>query len=288
MSQERRPIGRRELLRLGAMAAATGVVVRSAGAPSSRAGAASPVPSHAMLIDLSWCVGCRSCVYACQEANGWAGDPESPELSGDSWTAIREVSIPGDGGGDVRYVRTECFHCMQPSCADACIVGALRKTPSGPVVYDAGKCIGCRYCMIACPFQVPRYQWESASPLVAKCQFCAGRLAAGQQPACAEACPTGATLFGDRRAMLEEARRRLAEEPDKYVQHVYGAEEVGGTSWLFISDVPFEQLGFPDVGTTPPPAHTRAWMDRVPVLAAGIAGLLAAFHVFSPRGDDRA
>ncbi|WP_324718150.1 4Fe-4S dicluster domain-containing protein [Carboxydochorda subterranea] len=288
VSQPERVVGRRRLLRWGAALAGAAAARAATGAAGRTARAASVVDGQAwaMLVDITQCVGCRSCVFACQEENGWKGDPEGQQLDGERWTAVREVAVKGSE--EPRFVRTECFHCLQPSCADACIVGALRKTAEGPVVYDAGKCIGCRYCMIACPFQVPRYQWDQTFPLVAKCDFCADRIAAGKQPACSEACPTGATLFGRRDELVEQARARLASEPDRYVQHIYGLEEAGGTSWLFITDVPFEQLGFARVGTTPPPQRTRAWMQRVPAIAVGIAGLLAAAHVIEGRGGNHA
>lgn len=290
-------LSRRGFLRMGAAAAsALGAASLAGGlslpaqalgkdgksASGKSGGSSADALVYGMLVDLTLCVGCRMCVYACQEANGWTGDPEREELSSDRWTAVREVTP--DGGGQPRYVRTECFHCLVPSCAEACIVGALRKTPEGPVVYDPARCIGCRYCMIACPFGVPRYEWDSQWPLVAKCSFCADRLARGEQPACAEACPTGATMFGRRSELIAEASRRIAQNPGQYVPHIYGLDEAGGTSWLFLSDVPFEQLGFPSVGYQPPAQRTRAWMRLVPGLAVGMAGFLTAAYLIEGRG----
>jgi len=291
VKQTPRPgLSRRGFFQLGAaIASAIGAASLGAGRkPAARAAQSEPAgDSYAMLIDLTLCVGCSMCAYACQEQNGWTGDPNGQELSADRWTAVREVALEG---GDSRFVRTQCFHCQVPSCAEACIVGALRKTPEGPVVYDAGRCIGCRYCMIACPFRVPRYEWDDTWPEVVKCNFCAERIAQGQQPACAEACPTGATLFGHRSELIAEARRRIEEEPDRYVPHVYGVDEVGGTSWLFLSDVPFEKLGFPQVASEPPAYRTRAWMRMVPGLAVGMAGLLTTAYLLEGRngGDGKA
>ncbi|MEW6045681.1 MAG: 4Fe-4S dicluster domain-containing protein [Bacillota bacterium] len=270
------PISRRALLAQGA-----GIVVFTlAGGAASQARASAAPPDAAddafgMLVDLTECIGCRSCVYACQEVNGWRGDPERPEPDGEQWTAVREVAVPGHPD-EVRYVRTQCFHCLDPACASACPVAALRKTPDGPVAYEADRCIGCRYCMVACPFHIPRYQWDRALPLVAKCAFCARRLAAGEIPACAEACPTGATLFGKRSELVAQARRRIREHPDRYVDRIYGAVEAGGTSWLYLSDVPFEKLGFPAVGASAPGEFTRPVMAKVPAVALGVAGLMAA------------
>jgi formate dehydrogenase iron-sulfur subunit len=135
------------------------------------------------------------------------------------------------------------MHCESPTCASVCPVGAFRKDPAGPVVYDGTRCIGCRYCIMACPFDVPKYQWDRAVPLVQKCSLCAGRIAGGRGPACAEVCPTGATQFGERPALVAEARKRLAAEPAKYTGRIFGLEEVGGTSVLMLAGVPFGQLG---------------------------------------------
>jgi formate dehydrogenase iron-sulfur subunit len=127
-----------------------------------------------------------------------------------------------------------------------CPVGALVKTPEGPVTYDADKCIGCRYCMVACPFGIPKYQWGEALPKVQKCIMCAEkRVSKGLKPACATVCPSGATTFGERDALIAEARKRIRSTPNEYVDHVYGLEEAGGTSVLYLSCVPFESIGFP-------------------------------------------
>jgi Fe-S-cluster-containing dehydrogenase component len=143
-----------------------------------------------------------------------------------------------------RFIRQMCMHCDTPTCASVCPVGAVVKTSAGPVLYNEDKCMGCRYCMQACPFGVPRYQWDSALPRVRKCTLCNDRVAAGLATACATVCPTGATKFGDRDELIEEATARIRANPDKYVNHIYGVDEVGGTSVLLISDVPFESLGY--------------------------------------------
>ncbi|HUN65002.1 MAG TPA: 4Fe-4S dicluster domain-containing protein [Bacteroidota bacterium] len=188
-----------------------------------------------MLIDLTMCIGCNQCQDACKKTNGLA-DGEEKQLSASAYTALSEYNGV--------YVRRMCQHCLEPTCVSVCPVGAFTKTAAGPVLYDENKCIGCRYCMQACPFQVPRYEWGSTHPRVQKCKFCESRLRVGQQPACAEICPSGATKFGDRDDLLKEAYARFAAEPGKYVNRVYGLEEVGGTSILYISGIPFENLGF--------------------------------------------
>jgi Fe-S-cluster-containing dehydrogenase component len=141
-----------------------------------------------------------------------------------------------------RFAKKQCMHCLAPGCASACPVRAMNKTPEGPVTYDASKCMGCRYCMVACPFEVPKYEYNELAPRVRKCTFCAERQKEGKPPACTDACPTGALLFGKRGELLDVAKQRIYSAPDKYVRHVYGEHEAGGTSWMYISDVPFEQL----------------------------------------------
>ncbi|HEY8498305.1 MAG TPA: 4Fe-4S dicluster domain-containing protein [Limnochordales bacterium] len=278
------PMGRRALLARGAGLVA---FTLAGGLGAARLGRAAPTLPHpdgwGMLIDLTRCIGCRSCVYACQEANGWTGDPEAQAPAGDRWTAVREVEVPGRPGA-VRYVRTQCFHCLDPACVSACPVAALQKRADGPVVYDAARCIGCRYCMVACPFGIPRYQWDRPLPAVAKCIMCAPRLARGEAPACAEACPTGATRFGRRQALVEEARRRIRSEPERYVDRIYGLVEAGGTSWLYLSDVPFEELGFPAVGAAAPPSLTRPVVAKVPAVAVGVAALMSLVRAVSGGG----
>lgn len=226
---------------------------------------------RALLIDIPRCVGCGACVAACSEANGLPPE-ERADLGPDRYTVVRKASVRS---GDV-YYRRLCMHCLDPACASVCPIGALRKTPEGPVVYRASICMGCRYCVQACPFDVPRYEWHSRAPRLGKCSFCAGRLAKGQATACAEACPTGATVFGERDQLLEEARARIAAEPGKYLPRIYGEREVGGTSVLYISHVPFHTLGLPEnLPREPLPSYTGRALSQIPPLV-GSAGILLA------------
>jgi Fe-S-cluster-containing dehydrogenase component len=200
-----------------------------------------------VLVDTTRCVGCRGCEAACAEANELPAPPEGEavlarprDTSTTAFTVINRTEAPG--GGD-RFGKKQCMHCLAPACASACPVRALDKKPTGPVTYDASKCMGCRYCMVACPFDIPRYEYEALAPRVRKCTFCAPRQAKGLPPACVEACPSGALTFGRRHELLEEAKRRIYAEPDRFVHRVYGEREAGGTSFLYVSDVPFEQVG---------------------------------------------
>jgi formate dehydrogenase iron-sulfur subunit len=217
----------------------------------------------AMLIDTTWCVGCQACEEACKEKNALP-DCDETDLSACKFTKVFER-------GDY-YVRKMCMHCIDPACASVCPVGALEKLSEGPVIYHEDRCIGCRYCMQACPFQIPTYEWAKALPRVRKCWFCYDRVLTGEMPACAEACPTEATTFGDRDELLAMARRRIAENPGAYQEHIFGEHEVGGTSMLYLAAVPFEQIGFKsDLIEKPLPLLTWAVLSKIPdfVLVGG-------------------
>ena len=227
-------------------------------------------PRYGFLIDASHCIDCRSCMVACNIEN------EVPADSTRIW--IKDTGITGTFPNLQRITAPyHCMHCIDPSCVSACTVGALKRNEDGIVIYDNDICIGCRYCMYACPFEVPNYQWDQQLPLVIKCNMCAERLQEGGQPACAATCPTGAIQFGKYEDMLAEAHRRIQERPDKYVQHVYGEEENGGTATFYISPVPFEELGFPIAGTTSPAFNNRMVTEGTPLVAGamlvGLSGL---------------
>jgi formate dehydrogenase iron-sulfur subunit len=212
--------------------------------------------SKSLLIDVTKCIGCRSCEAACKAQNNLPENGDT-DLTATTYTRVMER-------GD-RFVRKMCRHCQNPTCVSVCPVGAMQKTAFGPVIYDEDKCIGCRYCMAACPFQIPRYEWSSAFPRVRKCILCKDRVAKGLQTACADACPTGATKFGDRDDLIHEAQDRIRQEPDKYVNQIYGFSEVGGTGVMFISDVPFEKLGFrTDLPKEPLPMLTWNVLEKIP------------------------
>jgi formate dehydrogenase iron-sulfur subunit len=230
-----------------------------------------------ILVDVTKCIGCGSCVEACQKAN------EQPAHDAKGFDH-QTYTFLMDRGHDT-YVRRLCMHCENPSCASVCPVGALRKTAEGPVTYDPDKCMGCRYCMMACPFGVPTYEWYSAVPRVRKCQMCAHRGAAG--PACAEACPTGATITGDRDELLAEARRRVASDPTTYFQRVYGVTEAGGTDVLYIGPRESAALGLPRVETNGPlPDLTWNALKHIPdvVLFGGV--FLGGLFWLTKRKED--
>jgi formate dehydrogenase iron-sulfur subunit len=236
-----------------------------------------------ILVDTTKCVGCRQCQVACQAKNNLPALPEKirphqtypAQLSA---TALTHVEFHNTGGTETAPVFTsikrQCMHCLEPACASVCPVGAIVKTPEGPVTYDAEKCLGCRYCMAACPFNIPKFEWDSPEPRIVKCTMCADRIAEGNMPACVEACPTAALKFGTRQELVAEAQARIAKDPDSYVPYIYGLTEVGGTSVLYLANLPFEQLGLntnlPEVAL---PDLTWQVMDKIPAIAVGV-GLL--------------
>jgi formate dehydrogenase iron-sulfur subunit len=217
----------------------------------------------AILYDSTLCVGCRQCESACAER--W-GLPYNDAVAAEEKLSDHKLTAIQTHGE--KFSRRLCMHCNEPTCASVCPVGALQKTALGPVVYYEDRCIGCRYCMTACPFQVPAYEWSKRWPRVKKCDMCYDRQKAGKPTACTEACPTGATICGDRDALIAQARRRIAEKPKDYYPKIYGLQEVGGTSVLFLSSVPFEQIG---LRTTLPqqalPALTWRALAAVPDVA---------------------
>lgn len=249
--------------------------------------------SYGLLIDTTKCVGCRGCQVACKQWHDLPGETTTfraartnpPDLTANTWSLVSFHEVVKSRTRLVwRFVKRQCMHCEEPACASVCPVAALRKTVEGPVAYDSKRCIGCRYCMTACPFGVPKYQWESATPLVAKCDMCADRLANGEQPACAKACVSSALKFGQRDALLAEAHQRIAAHPDRYVDHVFGEHEVGGTAMLYLSDVSFASLGFPvDLPLYPLPRQTWMVMSKVPAIAGGMAALMTTAYFFTRR-----
>jgi formate dehydrogenase iron-sulfur subunit len=234
--------------------------------------------SVGLLFDSTRCVGCGACSAACKEANHLPL-PIEPHTTAYTWTVVESMA-----GVNVRRL---CFHCLDPTCVSVCPVAALRKTPEGPVIYDASRCIGCRYCIMACPFGVPKYQWDQPVPIVGKCVLCAGRVARGQPTACASVCPTGATLFGERGALVREARARIAGAPSTYVDHVYGLTEAGGTQVLMLSGVPFESLGMKThLPKQPLPLLTWQVLSKIPSFVAVWGAFLFGVHWITKRRDD--
>jgi formate dehydrogenase iron-sulfur subunit len=234
--------------------------------------------SYGLLTDFTQCVGCRSCEKACNEENGLP-KPETPfddvsvfnqtrRPDAHAYTVVNRYENPKDKNLPI-YRKVQCNHCKEPACASACPIHAYNKTPEGAVMYNENLCFGCRYCMIACPFSVPAYDYASAlEPKIVKCTMCyETRVKQGKITACAEACPAGAITFGKRDELIKIARNRIEKNPDKYIDHIYGEHEAGGTNWIYISGVPFEEIGFPkNVPNKPPIELTKGFLSSVPLV----------------------
>lgn len=221
-----------------------------------------------LLIDTVRCTGCMACFMACKEVNRLPNHNDR-ELNKDTYTVVKEI-------GDA-FVRRLCMHCVKPACESVCPVAALQKTALGPVIYDENRCIGCRYCMMACPFGIPTYEWDSMTPRVEKCYMCyENRVSQGKLTGCAQACAYGATVMGKRKDLIALARKRMKENPDKYHPHIYGEHELGGTGTMYLSAVPFENIPFlPEFRGEPLPILTWNVLHRLPDIVV-LAGVLMA------------
>jgi Fe-S-cluster-containing dehydrogenase component len=245
-----------------------------------------------VLVDVPNCIGCRKCEFACRQAAGFDGPPlesfedKSPMVSPrrpspESYTVINQYPA-APGSLEPVYVKANCLHCNEPACVSACLVGAFEKRADGPVVYDPHKCMGCRYCMVACPFQIPTYDYDvPLTPQVRKCNLCA-HLVPDEQPvpACVKICPRECLIHGRRSDLIELAHEKIRAHPDRYVNHVYGEHEVGGTSWLYVAPRAFDELGFPNLPDDAPTHRTEIVQHGLfkffmpPLALFGLLGLI--------------
>jgi len=243
---------------------------------------------NAILIDVTRCTACEKCVAACTRSHGLDDSRADQDraVAPDGLTAHRLSAVLAVGKD--RFARKSCMHCLEPSCASACLVGALTKSAQGPVIYDRDKCIGCRYCMLACTFQVPRYEWGKTAPYMVKCDMCADRQTHGQAPACVEACPHGALKFGDRARLLGEAHSILARNPGRYLNHIWGQNEIGGTSMLYVSDVELTSLGWPPSDARPIPSLTEPLIHKTPLIGLAVGVGAVGLNWIIKRREDLA
>ena len=261
--------------------------------PSAGSAGAGPLPTGepmSVLVDTTVCMGCRMCELACARENGLPEPEPKVDFSVIRKTSDTQLTVVNryETSKGTVSVKRQCMHCLTPACTSACLTKALTKSEAGPVVWRDGKCMGCRYCMISCPFDAPKFEYDSVNPRIQKCQMCASRLVGGEKPACVENCPAGALLFGTRREMLDEGHRRIAMEPEKYVHHIYGEDEAGGTSWLYLSAVPFGEIGFPTgIGSEAYPVFTKEFLYAVPFLLTIFPPLLLAVSEATKPRDRR-
>jgi Fe-S-cluster-containing dehydrogenase component len=237
-----------------------------------------------VLVDTTACIGCRKCEWACNRANQLPDQPlevfenvsvfashRRPDAT--HYTVVNRFPGATPAAAPV-HVKSQCMHCIEPACASACLVSALKKQTNGAVTYDPWRCMGCRYCMVVCPFGVPAYEYHNpTTPRVRKCSFCYARVTdEGRLPACVEVCPPQCLIFGGRDELLQLAHRRIRMDPDRYVDHVFGETEAGGTSWLYLASVPFPELLFPTLAPEAPSRLTESlqhglFKDFIPPLS---------------------
>ena len=247
---------RRNLFRILGAAATAAVAAEPAKAMETQK---APADAVGILYDATRCIGCKACMAACKEVNQLLVDPASSggmyddpvTLSAYCKTVIKAEFKEGANS----YMKSSCMHCIDPACVGACMIGALKKREHGIVTWDGSRCIGCRYCAVACPFDVPKFEWASAFPKLVKCEMCSHLVAKGELPGCARACPRQATVFGKYTDLLKDAHARIQSEPDRYYPKVYGEHDGGGTQVLYLSkaEVSFQDLGLPALGDDPVP-----------------------------------
>jgi Fe-S-cluster-containing dehydrogenase component len=257
---------RRDLIKTIAATGAAAVAAQPAGAVQMPG---PPADAFGLLYDATRCIGCKACMVACKEVNNLASDPASRSgLYDDPITlsAYCKTVIKGHfTEGANAYVKSQCMHCVNPACVNACMMGALQKRAHGAVTWESGRCIGCRYCAVACPFDIPKFEWASATPRLVKCEMCAPLVAKGEIPACARVCPRQATVYGKYSDLLKDAHARLKSAPDRYFPKVYGEHDGGGTQVLYLSkaDVSFQDLGLPALGDDPVPESQQQVQEGI-------------------------
>ena len=271
---------RRTLLK-GAAAAGAGAAVSAATtAEASSVRPTAPPDAVGMLYDATLCIGCRACVTACKTANNMPGNLYDPpnDLNGETKNIIKLY----EEDGEKSYMKQQCMHCIDPGCVNACMIGAFKKREFGIVTWDKDRCIGCRYCQVACPYNIPKFQWDTPVPEIVKCELCNHMLARGEEPGCVQACPKEAVIFGTYEELLADARQRVADHPERYypagAPQIFGDTEGGGTQVLYLAGVDFEKLGLPELGDDGVGVQMRAIQHGIyrgfiaPVALYGILG----------------
>lgn len=262
MSQNRRDF-LKTIASIGA--ASTAISAVNPSKVSAKSSVELSIDRKGVLVDTTVCIGCRKCEWACKGAHDFdQGDFESYQ----SDETLNKLRRPGNNDLTIvnkykdegeRTVKLQCMHCDYPACVSACIVGAITKNENGAVVWDTDKCIGCRYCMVACPFQIPSFEYHKAlDPKIVKCDFCIDRTNENKLPACVDICPVEALTYGTREELITEARRRIKNHPENYYDHVFGEHEVGGTSWLYLADKNLAGSVFPKLSNNTAPGVSES------------------------------
>lgn len=249
-----------------------------------------------VLHDSTLCIGCRKCEQGCAKVNDLPA-PEKPfddltvldekrRTNFQSYTVVNKYEVEINGEKKTIFRKQQCNHCQEPACASACFVKAFTKNADGSVTYNPNNCVGCRYCMVACPFYIPTYDYHNVwNPLVYKCTMCAPRIQEGKLPGCVEACPQGALVFGKRSELVRLAWSRINKKPELYVNRVYGENEMGGTNWLYITQAAPEELGLPALSRTSAPELTSGALGSVAMVAGMWPVLLGGAYAITKRKE---
>ncbi len=296
----KKTVSRRNFLKGGLAGTAAVAVIQNKEAHAAQSFEGYP-EGMGVLVDLTRCIGCRSCEAACNKEQELP-EPAKPfddysvfdeikhgqkrRTDETAYTVVNRYDVPNLDHPLFRKI--QCNHCQEPACLTSCFVNAYTKTPEGAVIYNSKVCVGCRTCMIACPFYIPTFKYSSAfDPRIMKCVFCYDtRLKDGKPPACVEACPQEALTFGRRNDLINMGRQRIRETPGKYVEHIYGEKEVGGTAWMYISSVPFDQVGFDThVPKEPILNSVKDFLAIVPMVLTIWPGLFVGFHLLATRKE---
>ncbi|HCU19040.1 MAG TPA: 4Fe-4S ferredoxin [Bacteroidales bacterium] len=280
-------VDRRNFLKALGIAGSTLAMGKSFGSPPV---SKSDTEFFGILYDSTLCVGCQACETACAEKYGFPlpeAVPAAGELRETNEARRVVINCYNTSKGEM-YMRRACNHCNNPACASACLTKAMLKTDGGPVIWREEKCMGCRSCMISCPFDIPKFEYNSPNPKINKCRMCYELLLEGEKPVCVENCPAEALLFGKRRDLIEIARTRIYSEPDKYYHEIYGENEVGGTGVLYISSVPFKELGLrTDLGNKSYPEYNKTFLYSVPLVLILWPAFLLGLHSAFVQGKNK-
>ncbi len=233
---------------------------------------------YSILVDVTKCTGCAECADACIDKNNLDAEKSYYDFASsiNGLSADRLLTVKKIKGG--RFARLSCMHCVEPACVSACLVGGITKSGEGPVIYDPDKCIGCRYCMLACPFHIPQYEWDAVRPYMKKCNMCYDRVKENKLPACVEACPQKAIIFGERKKLLNQAHSIINKNKNRYIDHVWGEREFGGTSVLYISDISLETMGWQAESLKSIPELTEPLIEKTPVIALTVGSFLLGIN----------
>lgn len=229
----------------------------------------------AILVTPELCIGCRGCQTACKSWNQLPGIKTKnngtfqnpPDLESQAFNIISYSEVPGQQNA-VRwlFVSRRCMHCEDAGCMKICPApGALYRTKEGAVAFDRDKCIACKLCVNACPFDVPRYDAEGK---VTKCHLCFDRIGAGMEPACVKTCPTGALKYGDREQLISTAKR-------EGFGTVYGEKDLDGLGSIYAFKDEPKLYGMKENPAIP--SSVVFWHQYLkPLSVIGLGGVVAA------------